>query len=53
MFGDKTSDGSSLYTVTQCEAKAGKALGDSIKTATGPAEGKQCWRELARLRSGR
>jgi hypothetical protein len=52
-FGDNTSDGSGLHTVSQGETKAEKALRDSIKKATGPTKRKQFERELASLRSER
>ena len=52
-FGDNTSDGSGLNSVSQGETKAEKALRDSIKKATGPTKRKQFERELASLRAER
>jgi len=52
-FGDNTSDGSGLNTVSQGETKAEKALRDSIKKAQGPTKRKQFEKELASLRAER
>ena len=52
-FGDNTSDGSGLSTVSQGETRAEKALRDSIKQAAGPTKRKAFERELASLRAER